>query len=373
MKTVVLIDGKNMAYRHGMVNLHLSRSDGFPTGAIYGCLNSMLNIAKRIPDTAFVWVWDGDGETWRHKLIRENVLVQANFLANVEHNAKPVKHARKYGYKANRVASAIEASEAIEELARKKRHHKKHKSEVEYPTEPKPRVNIQIPVLRLILEGSGFRNFQISNLEGDDLIAILTRYLLRHTKYDVIIHSGDKDFYQLLKHSRVKILKNIQEGKLHFMDRKKVKKEYKVSVRDWVKYRAWTGDRTDNIKHLRNVGGSVAIKMLAAGLDPSLKYNDLMLPSNWEKLKRFFEPNGIERTWPFVEQNYVLCKFVSRAKDKRLPEKIREKVNGLLSDIEFTRDSKKINVESYRRVSHLLMNYEMRSILVQRALLWSLP
>ena len=324
--TVVLIDGKNAAYRHGMVNLNLSRSDGFPTGAIYGCLNSMLNIAKRIPDAAFVWVWDGDGETWRHKLIRENVLVQSTFLASAEHNAKPVKHERKYGYKANREASAIAASEAIKES--KKRH--KHK-EIEYPTEPKPRVNLQIPYLRLILEGSGFRNFQIPNLEGDDLIAILTRYLLNHTKHDVIIHSGDKDFYQLLKHSRVKILKNIQEGKLHFMDRKKVKKEYKVSVRDWVKYRAWTGDPTDNIKHLRNVGDKVARKMLAAGLDPSLPYEKIhSMPSDtWEKLQRFFEPNGIERTWPFVEQNYVLCKLVSRAKDKRLPEKIRVKIEKL--------------------------------------------
>jgi 5'-3' exonuclease len=372
MKQVVFIDGKNMAYRHGMVNLNLSRSDGFPTGAIYGCLNSMLNIAKRMPDAAFVWVWDGDGETWRHKMIRENVLVQQNFLDSVEHKAKPVKHERKYGYKANRVASAIEVSEAIEESARKKRHHKK---EVEYPTEPKPRVNIQIPVLRLMLEGSGFRNFQIPNLEGDDLIAILTRYLLNHTKYDVIIHSGDKDFYQLLKHRRVSILKNIQEGKLHFMDRKKVKKEFGISVRDWVKYRAWTGDPTDNIKHLRNVGDSVARKMLKAGLDPSVPYEELhSIPSDtWDKLKRFFEPNGIERTWPFVEQNYTLSKLVSRAKDKRLPEKISTRVKSLLSDIEFTRDSKKINTESYRRVSYLLMQYELRSIMVQRALLWSLP
>jgi 5'-3' exonuclease len=155
------------------------------------------------------------------------------------------------------------------------------------------------------------------------------------------------------------------------MDRKEVKKKFKVSVRDWVKFRAWTGDPSDNIKHLRNVGGSVAIKMLAAGLDPSQPISKIKgLP---KKLVRFFEPNGIERTWPFVEQNYKLCKVVSRPDDERLPEKIRERVKGLLSDIKFTRDSKKITVESYRRVSFLMMQYELKSILAQRALLWSLP
>src|SRR5580704_9593803 len=109
---IVLIDAKNACYRHGAVNMNLSRSDGFPTGAIYGCLNSMLAIARRLPNAAFVWVWDGDGETWRHKMIRENVLVQQSFLANVEHKAKPIKHERKYGYKANRIPKEEEKSES---------------------------------------------------------------------------------------------------------------------------------------------------------------------------------------------------------------------------------------------------------------------
>jgi|ERR1700722_6415531 len=355
MKKVIIIDGKNAVYRHGMVNLHLSRSDGFPTGAIYGCLNSMIAIARYIPDASFVWVWDGDGETWRQKMTRENVLVKASFMANVEHNAKPRKHERKYGYKANRVRPKEEEKDDAPK----------------YPQDGKPRVDIQIPVLRLILEGSGFRNFQIPNLEGDDLIAILTRYLLKH-HYEVIIHSGDKDFFQLLKHSHVKVLLRSKDGKPLYIDPKGVKKEYGVSVRNWVKYRAWTGDPSDNIPHLRNVGGSAAIKLLNAGLDPSLpfsKINENPLP---KQLKRFFEPDGIERTWPFVEQNYKLCKLVSRASDERLPEKIREKVQSLLYDIEFRRDNKRITVESYRRVSYLLMSYQLNSILSQRGLFWGI-
>jgi len=352
MKQVVLIDAKNAVYRHGAVNPNLSRRDGFPTGALFGCLNSMLAIARRLPDASFVWVWDGDGETWRHKVMRENILVQSSFKENVEHKAKPRKHARVYGYKGTRS-------------------YKREKSESKYPQEGRARIDIQIPVLRLVLEGSGIRNFQIASLEGDDLLALLTRYLLKHTHAEVIIHSGDRDFYQLLKHRRVKILKDLKEGKLHFVDRKQVKQEYGVSVRDWVKFRAWTGDASDNIPHLRNVGDSIARKMLEAGLDPSLKYGEL--PAIPKGLVRFFEPNGIERTWPFVEQNFKLCKLVSRPDDNRLPESMREKVVALLSDIKFTRDDKRVNAEYYRRVSYLLMRYELKSILSQRELLWRIP
>jgi 5'-3' exonuclease len=357
MRQIILIDGKNAIYRHGLANPHLSRSDGFPTGALHGCLNSMLAIAKRMPKASFVWVWDGDGETWRHKYVRENVLVQASFMANLEHKARPRKHEKKYGYKANRSKPEKE-------------------SEHKYPDDPKSRATIQIPRLRMILERSGFRSYQIDSLEGDDLIAILTRYLLKHTDAEVIIHSGDKDFYQLLKYSRVKILKNIKDGKLQFMDRKKVKKKFGVSVRNWIKYRAWTGDPTDNILHLKNVGPSVTQKLLKAGLDPSLKFEEL--PSDIvdgevvSNFARFFEPIGIERTWPFVEQNYKLCKLVSRVSDDRLPEKIQEKVEQLLKHIHFRRDQSKVNAETYRRISFVLMQYELRRVLSQRHLLWKL-
>jgi 5'-3' exonuclease len=356
MRQVILIDGKNAIYRHGMVNPHLARGDGFPTGALHGCLNSMLAIAKRLPKASFVWVWDGDGETWRHKYVRENVLVQASFTANLEHKARPVKHKKKYGYKANR-------------------EHKKEEHESKFPEDPKARASLQIPQLRMILERSGFRSYQIDSLEGDDLIAILTRYLLKHGA-EVIIHSGDKDFYQLLKHKHVRILKNIEGGTLHFMDRKKVKKKFQVSVRDWIKYRAWTGDPTDNIPHLKNVGPSVAQKLLAAGLDPSKKFSDLpfhrVKSENWDKFNRFFEPNGLERTWAFVEQNYMLCKLVSRAHDERLPEKIQDKVEELLSHVHFRRDMDKVNAETYRRISFVLSQYQLKYILTQRDLLWKI-
>jgi 5'-3' exonuclease len=358
VKRVCLIDAKNQLFRMNAVNGNLSRSDGFPTGALHGVLSSTIAIAKRMPDTSFVWVWDGEGETWRHKSVRENYLVKASYEANTE-RAKPLKNPKKYGYKAHR---------------EKKEDHSKSK----YPEESKARAFLQIPILRLILEGSGFRSYEVPNLEADDLIAILTRYLLENTSREIIIHSGDHDFYQLLankNHHRVKILANIQKGDLSFVDRKEIKSKYHVSVDDWVKFRAWTGDKSDNIPHLRDVGFVVAAKLLKAGLDPSLKYGEVIdnINSDWKKLKRFFEPLGLERMWPFVESNYKLCKLISRPDDSRLPKQIQSEVKQLLDHIHFSRDKKKVTAETYRRISHLFIQYQLRSVLSKRDVLWRIP
>ncbi len=70
MASIILIDGKNNLFRHAHVHNMLSTSYGHPTGAIYGCLNSMLRLHKKFPGASIVWVWDGKGETWRHKFMQ---------------------------------------------------------------------------------------------------------------------------------------------------------------------------------------------------------------------------------------------------------------------------------------------------------------
>src|SRR6266567_3793400 len=70
MTQVILIDGKNAVFRHNHVHSHLSRQDGKPTGAIYGCLTSMLGLHRILPEAAIVWCWDGRGDTWRHKFMQ---------------------------------------------------------------------------------------------------------------------------------------------------------------------------------------------------------------------------------------------------------------------------------------------------------------
>jgi len=316
----------------------------------------MVALSRYIPDTPFVWVWDGDGETWRHRFMRENAYLYSKKQANTREPANPKKVV---GYKANR-------------RPKDESHIHKHKSKSSrFPSDSKSRGLLQIPVLRMVLDGLGFRSYQIPRLEADDLIAILCRYIVRHTDMGVIIHSGDKDFYQLMG-ERVKILSKIEKGKPLFVDDHDVKTKYKVSVRKWVQFRAWMGDPSDNIPHLYKIGPSAAAKMVNAGLDPALNLRDID-DSVAKKFARYFEPDGIVQCWPFAQSNYKLCKLISKYNDSRLPVEIQKEVKHLVRHLYFSRDKSRLNNETWRRVSHLLMHYELKSVLSRRDLLWRIP
>ena len=67
---VVLIDGKNFLFRNFYPHAKLKTQDGEPTGALFGCLNGLLSLAHRLPDSPIAFVWEGGGETWRHRLLK---------------------------------------------------------------------------------------------------------------------------------------------------------------------------------------------------------------------------------------------------------------------------------------------------------------
>lgn len=385
MSSVLLIDAKNALYRHAHVHNHLSREDGFPTGALFGCLNSMISLSKKLPDSAIVWVWDGRGETWRHKFmstipqldatafpalekeedeeelpLNADALIQGSLDWLGMNNPAPVKKKHKRGYKANRKHKVL----------------KKKKSE--YDGTPHEKALMQIPILRLVLEGCGIRNYEVDGLEGDDLVGMLARRAVELDKdVRIYIHSGDRDYYQLLAWPQVQIIKNLKDGKLQKVKAKDVYRDYGVKPKNWTKFRALTGDGSDNIPHLKKVGSAIAKKMLAAGLDPSLVLHSEVPDSAKETFARFFQPHGIERMWGAVNGNYKLCKLVTEIDDPLLSKDVRERVGLMFEGIThmgkyYRRKSMKTS-ESYRKVSFLLSQYELASILGRRDDLWKIP
>ena len=383
MKQIVLVDSKNQLYRSHFAPslMPLSREDGFPTGAIYGCLNYvLLGVHKHLPDASFIWCWDGQGETWRHKLTASTPQLkvepqddetdyQANMINDTlsyfgikKDKAKKVRP-KVYGYKANRAYNP-----------------KKFKTK--YPTDEKARALIQIPVLKLILDGIGIRQFEIKELECDDLIGILVKKIIKLDKEcEVYIFSGDRDFYQLLKYPQVSIIKSTKGGKLEIPKIEDIENEFQISIKDWTKYRAWTGDSTDNIEHLFKVGKVTARKMLAAGLDPSESDVMKVLSAGWEdelvKFERYFQPHGIEKLWPAIHNNYKLCEIVRSENSELLSEDVKERLHKAFKGIEdisdFKRDTKKNTADMYRKITVLLSQYELNSILAQRDILWQIP
>jgi 5'-3' exonuclease len=382
VSSFLIIDGRNAIFRHAAVNQHLSRQDGFPTGAIYGCLNSLLSLHKLLPDAGIVWVWDGRGETWRHKFMQQfpqldsKEFPESDEEVELEDYAKKMvndsinylglahtvtswktKKEKKRGYKANRYHPENE---------------KKKGKQPKYPETPRERALLQIPVLKLILERCGIRNYEVDELEGDDLLAMIAKKIMKlDNEAQIYIHSGDKDYYQLLAYKQCQIVKRVQDGKLLKVKAEDVLEEYGVKPKHWAKYEALTGGH-NNVAHLRNIGSVRAKEMLEDGIDPS-KQECPEIDERWHK----YFPMGVTTMWPSVNGNYKLCRLVDDPKDELLSKEVRAKLAPLFSHFDnvkrFYRSSKGKTPDAYRKVSFVLAQYELNSILARRQQLWDIP
>lgn len=330
--------------RHQSVHNDLAREDGFPTGALFGCLNSMLSMAKRFPKAGIVWVWDGMGETWRHTFM--NTLPQLTTF-------KESTRKKKKGYKGNRTYNTVQ------------------KKKDKFPRDPRSRALLQIPVLQLVLKASGIRSYEIEGLECDDLLAMFCKqFLSLNKKNEVFIHSGDKDYYQLLS-DRVKVLTRVKEGKPVIITKKDVRKKFGIRSKNWAKYEALTGGH-NNVPHLHNIGSKRAKKMLKSGIDPSLEK-----APKCNGFEKYFEPYGVKTLWPCINGNYKLCTLITDHRSSLLSDKVKAELAPLFrklrSEERFYRREGNKTSKYYRRVSHLLSEYELASILGRRDILWQIP
>jgi 5'-3' exonuclease len=313
---ICLIDAKNFLYRNHYTHSELRGPEGEPTSVLYGCLNGLLHLNKRLPDTPLVFCWDGGGETWRHRFLAghkrqeepkpktgtnwvgKQIAESIRFLTK-----PPVINATKLGertggplgpkgkpagYKANRVEAEGSPRQEDRNVALS-----------------------QIPELKRILRVLGIRNYRIHGLEGDDLIGILTSAILKQKMFEtVIIHSLDTDFYQLLADD-VCILERIgPDGELQCVSSTDVAMKHNVEVKDWTKYRALTGDKSDNIPQLiAKVGPVRALKLLRAGVDASSNFmSQSAINALMDMTKGQLDIDDFRKR---LRKNYIACKILS--------------------------------------------------------------
>lgn len=368
MDAVILVDGRNFVFRHHYPNKGLSTQDGKPTSVLHGCLSGLLSLANRLPDIPIVFVWDGGGNTWRHRLLQpslgENTIekqtkakgvavgqVSGVFLPSLGHIALPKpkpEPVKVEGYKATRDMNATAQMLDDKKIAVK-----------------------QIPELMSLLELLGIRSFKITNLEGDDLIGILTTALLQRKIFEkVIIHSTDKDFYQLIS-KEVSVLKGIDKGQLVWARREEIPLQYGINVEEWVKYRALVGDKSDNIPNfLTGVGPVTAVKWMRMGLDPSVKrFEDLpyLVKQQLKTVKLKGKLIDWESQWERLRRNYICSQILVDGKFNVLPSDVKAGVEGLTASLSrkaFMR--KQFSADAYRELSERLAYWELAELLGKR-------
>jgi len=204
----LLVDGFNLAYRCFYALPELTRTDGFPTGALHGWVKSLWKLADQENPEATLVFFDLGGSQDRLAL-----------------------HP---GYKAQRA----EMPEALEK---------------------------QIEPLKQLTRAMGLVGIEQDGVESDDLLAAQAVALAR-AGHEAVIVSSDKDFAQIVS-EQIKIMlpppsANPKLG-WRLLDAMGVREKFGVPPAQIADYLALVGDTSDNIPGIDGVGPKTAAKWLA--------------------------------------------------------------------------------------------------------------
>ncbi|PYE55933.1 DNA polymerase I [Deinococcus yavapaiensis] len=196
--TVVLVDGHALAYRSYFAISSLTTSRGEPVQAVFGFARQLLRMLRNGNQQVIV-VFDAPAKTFRHEQFED--------------------------YKAGRAKTP-------EDL-------------------PK-----QIDRIRKLVDLLGLQRFEMPGYEADDIIGSITRKAEKEG-FEVRILTSDRDAYQLLD-DRVRVINSKEE----LLGPAEILEKYGVTVKQWVDYRALTGDASDNIPGAKGIGPKTASKLL---------------------------------------------------------------------------------------------------------------
>lgn len=203
-KLLMIIDGSSLVHRAFYALPLLSNKSGVYTNAVYGFLNMLYKIRDEYNPTNICVAFDRKGPTFRHEEYKE--------------------------YKGTRDKTPSELSQ-------------------------------QFPYIKEALANLGIKTVDLEKYEADDIAGTLAREGEKK-EYDVLLVTGDKDYFQLATDS-VKILltrKGVSEMEIY--DKNRIIEEYEVEPRAFIDIKGLMGDSSDNIPGIPGVGEKTALKLI---------------------------------------------------------------------------------------------------------------
>ena len=204
-KRLVLIDGMSVFYRGYYALPNLTKSDGTPTGGVFGFASIAVEVIKKLEPDYVAVAWDKTKTSTRK---RKEIYPE---------------------YKAGR-------------------------------TRPPDDFFAQIPLLHELLESFNWPLLEMDDYEADDIIGTIS---VEAAKKDVetLVISGDYDMMQLLsKHTSVYI--NKKGADMMRFTESEFEEKYGVKLAQFIDYKALVGDSSDNIPGVRGIGPKAAQTLL---------------------------------------------------------------------------------------------------------------
>ena len=189
---VMALDGNSLAYRAFFaLPEDMTNASGQTTNAVYGFATMLLNLVKEHRPDGVVVVFDRPEPTFRHEAIPE--------------------------YKAQRE----KAPETLRE---------------------------QLGIIRELLDVLGITWMEMAGFEGDDLIATMAARA-ESEGHDMLIVTGDRDSYQLVRDPHVRVLYN-KRGVSDYAiyDEAGIVERTGVTPAQYADYAALRGDPSDNLR-----------------------------------------------------------------------------------------------------------------------------
>ncbi len=263
-KLNLLIDAKNFCFRAGVVD-DLTNKKGQPVYLLYVGMKMLRKLAHDLKPTRIIFLWDGGSSKWRRK-IYPDYRVRSGTSGGLE--------------RYDDILSQIRTFE-----------------------------NKILPLFPVYQWKKKYR-------EADDLIHTAVMYFARAKQRSVIV-STDKDFYQLLPYADIF---SPTKEKLYTKD--DFKEEYGFDPKLWVRYRAMTGDSSDNIKGVEGIGKVTARKIMVDH-HASLEEFYLANPNGKKEKKAYSQLNIFSRNFELMDlasypfQFKLAEEFASKVMDHR--------------------------------------------------------
>ena len=264
MRKVVLVDGHHMLHRVCFIPelQALKRSDGFPTGPVFGFLRVLRATLDRFTADTCVVCWDTPG-TSDVPGRRDTIYPE---------------------YKANRADK--EKPEALQHLGQ------------------------QLEMLFNILPYLNVKQLGIPGFEGDDMIYLLVKHLSLED-FEPIVVSDDKDLLQLVREGAA-VYRPIADQLVNYANFEEMTGTHPEA---FVLRKAIVGDTSDNIKGVQGVGEKTADKLLREAYQNEAGdwvVDSLMLEEDYTPLKDLCENHKTKTAqkvtdqWDVVERNLKL-------------------------------------------------------------------
>ena len=138
----------------------------------------------------------------------------------------------------------------------------------------------QMGLVRQVIETLSIPIIEAEGYEADDIIATVTDQLVE-SGHQVIIVTGDRDSYQLVRDPDVKVLYNKRGvSDYAFYDEAGIEERTGVVPALYVQYAALRGDNSDNLPGVPGVGEKTAAKLINkyGGLDGIFEHVDEQTP-----------------------------------------------------------------------------------------------